>query len=145
MGFKPVDWYCQPEANGVWAKAESAFGSYTPCAMDSLVICISHLVLCGLCCYRIWMIKKNLKSRRFRLRSNYYNYLLGLLAGYSTAEPILRLVMGLSLFNPYGKSVFAPFEVRFLFLIVSLIEHLLLTCLTDTCLSNISVHTQNSM
>lgn len=116
MGFKPIDWYCQPEANGVWAKAVSAFGSYTPCAMDSLVICISHLVLSGLCCYRIWMIKKNLKSRRFRLKSNYYNYLLGLLAGYSTAEPILRLVMGLSLFNPYGKSGFAPFEVRFLFL-----------------------------
>ncbi|XP_062014646.1 ABC transporter C family member 12-like [Rosa rugosa] len=108
MGFKPIDWYCRPEANGVWAKAVSAFGSYTPCAMDSMVICISHLVIFSLCCYRIWMIKKNLKSRRFRLRSNYYNYLLGLLAGYSTAEPLLRLVMRLSLFNPSG---FAPFEM----------------------------------
>ncbi|KAL6197137.1 hypothetical protein ACLB2K_032749 [Fragaria x ananassa] len=111
MGFKAIDWYCQPEANGVWAKAVSAFGSYTPCAMDSMVICISHLVLLGLCCYRVWMIKKNLKARRFRLRSNYYNYLLGLLAGYSTAEPLLRLVVGLPLFNPFGKSGFAPFEV----------------------------------
>ncbi|PRQ29587.1 putative xenobiotic-transporting ATPase [Rosa chinensis] len=111
MGFKPIDWYCQPEANGVWAKAVSAFGSYTPCAMDSMVICISHLVLFGLCCYRIWMIKKNLKARRFRLRSNYYNYLLGLLTGYSTAEPLLRLVMGLSLFNPFRRTGFAPFEM----------------------------------
>ncbi|XP_050370619.1 ABC transporter C family member 12-like [Argentina anserina] len=111
MGLKPIDWYCQPEANGVWAKAGSAFGSYTPCAMDSMVICISHLVLFGLCCYRMWMIKKNLKARRFRLRSNFYNYLLGLLAGYSTAEPLLRLVMGLSLFNPFGKTGFAPFEM----------------------------------
>ncbi|PRQ29589.1 putative xenobiotic-transporting ATPase [Rosa chinensis] len=108
MGFKPIDWYRQPVANGVWAKAASAFGSYTPCAMDSMVICISHLVLFSLCCYRIWMIKKNLKAWRFRLRSNYYNCLLGLLAGYSTAEPILRLVIGLSLFNKYG---FAPFEI----------------------------------
>ncbi|PRQ34334.1 putative xenobiotic-transporting ATPase [Rosa chinensis] len=57
------------------------------------------------------MIKKNLKSRRFRLRSNYYNYLLGLLASYSTAEPLLRLVMGLSLFNPSRKTGFAPFEM----------------------------------
>ncbi|KAL6198463.1 hypothetical protein ACLB2K_028252 [Fragaria x ananassa] len=53
----------------------------------------------------------NLKALRFRLRSNYYNYLLGLLAGYSTAEPLLRLVMGLSLFNPFGRTGFAPFEV----------------------------------
>ncbi|KAL6218068.1 hypothetical protein ACLB2K_011285 [Fragaria x ananassa] len=111
MGFKPIDWYCQPEANGVWAKSVSAFGSYTPCAMDFMVICISHLVLFGLCCYRVWMMKKNLKAQRFRLRSNYYNYLLLLLAGYSTAEPLLRLVMGLSLFYPFAKSCFAPFEM----------------------------------
>ncbi|KAL6198464.1 hypothetical protein ACLB2K_028253 [Fragaria x ananassa] len=112
MGFKAIDWYCQPEANEVWAKSVSAFGSYTPCAMDSMVICISYLVLLGFCCYRVWMIKKNLKARRFRLRSNYYNYLLGLLAGYSTAEPLLRLVMGLSLFNPFGRTGFAPFEMN---------------------------------
>ncbi|XP_050370620.1 LOW QUALITY PROTEIN: ABC transporter C family member 12-like [Argentina anserina] len=116
MGLKPIDWYCRPEANGVWEKAGSGFGSYTPCAMDSVVICISHLVLFGLSCYRIWMIKKNLKARRFRLRSNYYNYLLGLLAGYSTAEPMLRLVMGLSLFNQFGKIGFAAFEMTSLFI-----------------------------
>ncbi|XP_050370622.1 ABC transporter C family member 12-like isoform X2 [Argentina anserina] len=61
---------------------------------------------------RVWMIKKNLKAPRFKLKSNYYNYLLGLLAGYSTAEPLLRLAMGLSLFNPYGKTGFAPFEMN---------------------------------
>lgn len=128
MGFKPIDWYCQPEANGVWAKAVSAFGSYTPCAIDSLVICISHLVLLCLCCYRIWMIKKNFKTRRFRLRSNYYNYMLALLAGYFTAEPILRLLMEASIFNLNRKTCFAPFEVDSLSL--SLIFLLLMFCAT---------------
>ena len=46
MAFEPLIWYCQPVANGVWTKAvDSAFGSYTPCAIDSLVISISRLVL----------------------------------------------------------------------------------------------------
>ena len=46
IAFEPLIWYCQPVANGVWTKAgDSAFGSYTPCAIDSLVISISHLVL----------------------------------------------------------------------------------------------------
>ncbi|XP_062162854.1 ABC transporter C family member 12-like isoform X2 [Alnus glutinosa] len=112
MAFEPLIWYCQPVANGVWAKAvDSAFGSYTPCAIDSLVISISHLVLFGLCSYRIWLIKKNTKANRFRLRSNYYNYMLGLLSGYCTAGPLLRLVMGFSIFNLDGQIGFAPFEI----------------------------------
>ena len=115
MGFKPLSWYCQPAAYGVWAKVvDSVFGSYTPCAIDSLVISISHLVLLGLCCYRIWLIKRNSKAHRFCLRSNFYNYMLGLLAGSSTAEPLLRLVMDISIFNLDGKIGFAPFEVGFL-------------------------------
>ncbi|PON71682.1 hypothetical protein PanWU01x14_071370 [Parasponia andersonii] len=113
MGFKPLSWYCEPAAYGLWGQAvESAFGSYTPCAIDSLVISISHLVLLGLCAYRIWLIKnKNSEAQRFQLRSKYYNCLLGLLAACCTAGPILRWVMGISLFNLGGKTGFAPFEI----------------------------------
>jgi len=92
MAFEPLIWYCQPVANGVWAKAvDSAFGSYTPCAIDSLVVSISHLVLFGLCSYRIWLIKKNTKANRFLLRSNYYNYMLGLLSGYCTCWAFIKV------------------------------------------------------
>ncbi|KAG6778677.1 hypothetical protein POTOM_015017 [Populus tomentosa] len=46
MGLEALVWYCRPMENGVWAKeVDNAFGAYTPCAIDSLVICISHLVL----------------------------------------------------------------------------------------------------
>ncbi|KAM3748774.1 hypothetical protein ACB098_05G133800 [Castanea mollissima] len=111
MAFEPLIWYCQPVANGVWTRAvDSAFGSYTPCAIDSLVIAISHLVLLGVCSYRIWLIKNNSKAIWYRLRSNYYNYILGLLAGYCTAGPLLRLMMGFSIFNLDGQTGFAPFE-----------------------------------
>lgn len=111
MAFKPFDWYCQPVANGVWAKAvENAFGIYTPC-VDSVVIFFSYAVVVGLCLYRIWRIKKDLKVRRFQLRSNYYNYVLGLLAVYCTAEPLFRLVMGISAVNLDGQNSLAPFEV----------------------------------
>ena len=98
MGFEPLIWYCRPVADGIWAKVtDNTFGAYTPCGIDSLVVCISHLVLLGMCCYRIWLIKKDVKAQRYRLRSNYYNYLLGLLAAYCTAEPLIRLVMGVSI------------------------------------------------
>ncbi|GKU99908.1 hypothetical protein SLEP1_g12687 [Rubroshorea leprosula] len=111
MGFEPLNWYCRPVANGVWTKeADSSFGAYTPCAIDSLVISISHLVLLGLCLYRIWLIKKHAKAQRFCLRSNWYNYLLGLLSGYCVAEPLSRLVMGISVFNLDGETGLAPFE-----------------------------------
>lgn len=112
MAFKPLSWFCRPVANGVWAKAvENAFGVYTPCATDSLVISLSHLVLLGLCLYRIWRIKKDFKVQRFCLRSNYYNYFLGFLAGYCTAEPLFRLVMGISILNLDGQAGLAPFEM----------------------------------
>ncbi|XP_057494162.1 ABC transporter C family member 2-like isoform X1 [Actinidia eriantha] len=112
MGFKPLDWYCRPVANGVWARAvENALGAYTPCATDSLVVSMSSLVLMGMCLYRIWLTKKNFKVQRFRLRSNYYNYMLVLLAAYCTAEPLYRLVMGISVANLDGQTGLAPFEM----------------------------------
>ncbi|KAI4297457.1 hypothetical protein L6164_037348 [Bauhinia variegata] len=112
MAFEPLLWYCRPVANGVWTKAvENAFGAYTPCAVDSLVITISHLVVLGLCFYRIWLIKKDLKAKRFCLRSKFYNYILGLLALYCTAEPLFRLIMGISALNLDGQAGLAPFEM----------------------------------
>ncbi|EYU19138.1 hypothetical protein MIMGU_mgv1a0001471mg, partial [Erythranthe guttata] len=112
MAFEPFEWYCKPVKNGVWSKiVENAFGSYTPCATDALVICISNLVLLGLCLNRIWRLKKDFSLQRFRLRSNYYNYLLGLLSLYCTGEPLFRLVMGISAFDVDGKHGLAPYEV----------------------------------
>ncbi|GFP81214.1 ABC transporter c family member 2 [Phtheirospermum japonicum] len=112
MAFKPFEWYCKPVENGVWSKAvENAFGAYTPCASDSLVVCISHLVLLGLCLNRLWKLKNDYSIQRFRLRSNYYNYLLGLLALYSTGEPLFRLFTGISAFNVDGELGFAPYEI----------------------------------
>lgn len=118
MAFGPLIWYCRPVANGVWARAvENAFGAYTPCATDSVVTCISHLALLGLCLYRIWLTKKDYKAHRFRLMSKYYNYILGLLAGYCIAEPLYRLINGISVLNVDGQKGLAPFEVGFIFLI----------------------------
>ncbi|GMP73758.1 hypothetical protein CsSME_00031413 [Camellia sinensis var. sinensis] len=113
MGFEPLVWYCRPVANGVWARVvENAFGAYTPCATDTLVVSISNLVLMGLCLYRIWLTKKDFTVQRFRLRSNYYNYMLVLLAAYCTAEPLFRLVMGISALNLDGQTGgLAPFEM----------------------------------
>lgn len=112
MGFEPLVWYCKPEANSVWAKVvDSAFGSYTPCAIDTLVVSTSNLVLMGLCLYRIWLITSNAKAQRFCLKSNYYNYMLGMLAGYCAAQPLLRLLTGNSAFDLNEETGFAPFEV----------------------------------
>ncbi|XP_068657301.1 ABC transporter C family member 2-like [Aristolochia californica] len=112
MAFKPLVWYCQPVKHSFWAHAvEYAFGAYTPCGIDTLVICISHLALLGLCWYRIWRIKKDVTVARFRLKSPYYNYLLGFLAVYCTAEPLFRLIMGMSITNLDGQIGLAPFEV----------------------------------
>ncbi|OWM71292.1 hypothetical protein CDL15_Pgr011419 [Punica granatum] len=123
MAFKPLVWYCQPVPNGVWGRAvENALGVYTPCAVDSLVVSVSQLVLLGLCLYRIWRIKKDFKVQRFSLRSKLYNYLLGLLAAYCTAEPLFRLIMGISVLNLDGQRGFAPYEI------VSLIVEALTWC-----------------
>lgn len=123
MAFKPLEWYCKPVKNGVWSKAvENAFGAYTPCVSDTLVICISHLVVLGLCLYRIWLTMKDGKVKRHRLKSNNYNYFLGLLAAYCTAEPLYRLVMGISAFDVDGQPGLAPYEI------VSLIIETLAWC-----------------
>ncbi|KAJ0758078.1 putative ABC-type xenobiotic transporter [Helianthus annuus] len=112
MGFKPLVSYCRPVENGVWATAvENEFGPYTPCATDSIVTGISHLVLLGACIYRIWVTKKDFKVERFKLRSNIYNYWLGLLALYSIVEPLFRLVMGISAYNIDGETGLAPYEI----------------------------------
>ncbi|KAI4297480.1 hypothetical protein L6164_037369 [Bauhinia variegata] len=112
MDFEPLNWYCQPAENSIWAEVvDSAFGSYTPCAIDTIVVCLSNLVLMGLCFYRMWLIKYNAKAQRFSLRSNYYNYMLGVLAGYCAVQPLVRLLMGISIFNLKGETGFAPFEM----------------------------------
>uniref|UniRef100_A0A3N7FQK6 ABC-type xenobiotic transporter n=2 Tax=Populus trichocarpa TaxID=3694 RepID=A0A3N7FQK6_POPTR len=126
MGLEALVWYCRPVPNGVWAtKVDNAFGAYTPCVVDSLVICISHLVLLGLCLYRIWLITdKNSKAQHYCLRTNYYNYSLGLLAAYCTVQPLFRLFMNVSIFNLDGQTALAPFEM------VSLIVEALSWCST---------------
>ncbi|KAI9385627.1 hypothetical protein POPTR_011G091200v4 [Populus trichocarpa] len=112
MGFEALDWYCKPVRDGVWTKAvQNAFGAYTPCATDTLVVSLSYLVLMALCFYKIWLTKKDFKLQRFCLRSKWYAYLLALLALYSTAEPLYRLVMGISVLNLDGQTGLAPFEI----------------------------------
>ncbi|GFP81215.1 ABC transporter c family member 2 [Phtheirospermum japonicum] len=112
MGFEPFVWFCRPSANGVWAQeTDSSFGAYTPCAIDSVVGNVSHLVLLGLCLYRIWLIKFNPKVRRFYLRSSFYNYVLVLSASCCAAEPLFRLVMRISIFSLNKEIEFAPFEM----------------------------------
>ncbi|KAF3613634.1 hypothetical protein FXO38_36131, partial [Capsicum annuum] len=111
MTFKPFDWYCQPVANGVWSKAvENAFGAYTPCGTNTLVISVSHLILLALCLNRVWKTMKDLSVQRFRLRSNYYNYMLGLVAAYCTVEPLFRFVKQMSALNVDGQTGLAPYE-----------------------------------
>lgn len=96
MGLEALVWYCRPLANGVWAKeVDSAFGAYTPCAIDSLVICISHLVLLGLCLYRIWLIiDNNTKVKKYCLRTNYYNYMLGFFGCLLHSSAFIKVVYG---------------------------------------------------
>ena len=131
MGFEALDWYCKPVRDGVWSKAvENAFGAYTPCATDTLVVSLSYLALTALCFYKIWLTKKDFKIQRFCLRSKWYAYLLALVALYSTAEPLYRLVMGISVLNLDGQTGLAPFEVCFsslafhFFIIIIIIIHL---------------------
>ncbi|KAL1187633.1 ABC transporter C family member 2 [Cardamine amara subsp. amara] len=110
MGFEPLEWYCKPVANGVWTKqVDNAFGAYTPCATDSFVLGVSHLVMLVLCLYRIWLTLKNHKVERFCLRSKLYSYFLALLAAYATAEPLFRLIMGVSVLD-LDEPGLPPFE-----------------------------------
>lgn len=143
MAFKPLDWYCQPVKNGVWSKAvDNAFGAYTPCATDSLVISVSQFVVLGLCLYRIWKIMKDFSVQRFCLRSNYYNYMLGLLAAYCAGEPLYRLVLGISVLNVDGQTSIAPYEVfsSLIFFYLCLLVYLMSVALVTTdCKMYISV------
>jgi ATP-binding cassette subfamily C (CFTR/MRP) protein 1 len=112
MGFKPLEWYCQPVKDGTWSHAvESAFGAYTPCGINTLVVCISYLALFGVCFYRIWRTTKDYTVQRYKLRSPYYNYLLGLLVVYCIVEPLYRIATGISIMNLDGQSSLAPFEI----------------------------------
>ncbi|XP_074563219.1 ABC transporter C family member 2-like [Curcuma longa] len=112
MGFEPLVWYCRPVKNGAWSTmVENALGAYTPCGMVSLIVCISHLALFAVCFYRIWRTRRDLTVQCYRLKSPYYNYLLGLLTLFCIAEPLFRLVMGLSITNLDGQTDLAPFEV----------------------------------
>ncbi|PIA50779.1 hypothetical protein AQUCO_01200196v1 [Aquilegia coerulea] len=108
--FKPlINWYCKPLKKG--------FDVYTLCGIDTMVVCISHLVLLVLCLYRIWKIKKDFKVKRFCLKSNNYNYMLGLLATYCITQPLFRLIMGYSVLNldhhveQQTTTSLAPFEI----------------------------------
>ncbi|KAJ4839221.1 Multidrug resistance-associated protein 9 [Turnera subulata] len=111
MAMEPLVWYCRPVPNGIWGKeVDNALGAYTPCAIESTVVCIPHLVLSCLCIYRIWLTRMNSKAEKFCLKSNYYNYMLGVLAGVCTVEPLLRWLLVVSIFNLDGQKDLAPFE-----------------------------------
>ncbi|XP_051136193.1 ABC transporter C family member 2-like isoform X2 [Andrographis paniculata] len=110
MPPKLFEWYCKPAGRGVLA-VENAFGGYTLCIFDSLVIGLSELVLLGLCLNRIWRLMKDLSVQRFRLRSNFYSYILGLLALCCTVEIFFRLFVGISAFNVDGQPGVAPNEM----------------------------------
>ncbi|VVA93078.1 unnamed protein product [Arabis nemorensis] len=112
MGFEALNWYCKPVADGFWEKeVDGAFGAYTPCAIDSLVLLVSHFVLLCLCFYRTWIIFHNAKVQIYVLRKKYYNCVLGILACYCVVEPVLRLFMGISLFDMDEETHLPPFEV----------------------------------
>ncbi|CAA7404918.1 unnamed protein product [Spirodela intermedia] len=111
MGNDLIQWYCRPVEDGLWSRVQNAFGAYTPCAMESVVICISYLVVAVLCCYRIWLIKKDLNAKRYSLRSHYYNYMLEALAVYCGVESLFRLIVGISIVDMDGQSTLAPFEI----------------------------------
>ncbi|CAN1302447.1 ABC transporter C family member 2 [Linum perenne] len=112
MASVTMDWYCRPVPDGLWAKTvRNAFGPYTPCVTDTVVMLFSDLVLMGLCVYRIWLTMKDYKAQRYCLKSHWYNYLLAVLAAYVAAEPLFRLVFGISALDIDGQLGLAPFEV----------------------------------
>ncbi|MCD7447070.1 hypothetical protein HAX54_022420 [Datura stramonium] len=111
MSFNALVWYCKPVANEIWAKeTDSGFGAYTPCAIESAT-CISYVVLFVLSTYRLWLVRMDHKVRRFQLRSKYYNYILIVLGICCAAEPLLGLLMGISIFNMDAETDLAPFEM----------------------------------
>ncbi|XP_078150842.1 ABC transporter C family member 2-like [Carex rostrata] len=112
MGFDPLDWYCQPVQGGIWSQSvENAFGMYTPCGMQTVILGISHLALFAVCFYRTWRISKDLKVQRYNMKSKLYSYVLMIFSAFCVAEPICRVIMGYSTVNLDGQSSLAPFEV----------------------------------
>lgn len=109
MGYVSLVWFCRPEENGIWEN--TALGAYTPCGIESIVGCVSNVVLMSLCLYRIWLILKDFRLQRFSLRSEYYNYMLAVLAAYCAAESLFRLLVGVSMFDLTAHTTLAPFEV----------------------------------
>ncbi|GLJ45905.1 hypothetical protein SUGI_0966350 [Cryptomeria japonica] len=107
-----VDWYYRPVENGKWVMLiPNALGAYTPCATETLVVALSHLVLWCLICYRICLIRKDFSIKRFCLQSRLFNYGLGALTVYNTANPLYKAIMGIFVVNLDGRGLFVPFEV----------------------------------
>ncbi|KAI4303732.1 hypothetical protein MLD38_039329 [Melastoma candidum] len=111
MVFAPIIWHCRPVTDGVWGRmAGGGFGTFAPSAMDTLVVSFSHLVLLALCCYRVWLIKRSVIVQKYHLRSRRYSYVLAAVAAYCAVEPLLRLVVGVSVFDVDGQAGLCPFE-----------------------------------
>ncbi|KAF3338928.1 ABC transporter C family member 2-like protein [Carex littledalei] len=112
MGFDPLDWYCQPVQGGIWSQAvENAFGMYTPCGMQTVILGISHLALFSVCFYRTWRITKDLTVQRYNMKSKLYSYVLMIFTAFCVVEPLFRVIMGYSTVNLDRQSSLAPFEV----------------------------------
>ncbi|XP_074269631.1 ABC transporter C family member 12-like isoform X2 [Silene latifolia] len=111
MGLTPLVWYCRPVENGVWErKGDTGFGAYVPCQMG-IVVSVSSFALMIVCAYRIWLTLMGSKCRRFCLRSKWFNYLLAVFAAAFAVEPLVRLMLTVSIFDLDGVSELAPFEV----------------------------------
>lgn len=116
MIFNPIDYFCQPVANGFWDKvAGSALGPYKPCCINTLVVSITSLALICICIHRMLLIQKSHKVRRYQLTSRAYHFVMIFLAGLSTSEPLLRILTDTSIFKLDGKPGLPPFEVGILY------------------------------
>nr|QGP74117.1 ABCC transporter [Sedum alfredii] len=116
MTFSPIDYFCQPVENGFWDKvAGSALGPYKPCCINTLVVSITCLVLICICIHRILLMQKSHKVRRYKLTSRTYHFVMVLLSGLSTSEPLLRILTDTSIYNLDGTPGLPPFELVSLF------------------------------
>eukprot|EP00249_Psilotum_nudum_P023194 c28783_g1_i1 orf=631-5508(+) len=104
--------FCRPVFGGVWeTKLENGFGAFTPCIADVFVIGISHVVLCCLVFYRIWLIMRGSTLKRFHLKTPKMNYFLILVAACLTLEPVIQICLGISIVNLDGQRGLPPFEI----------------------------------
>lgn len=104
--------FCRPLEAGVWAnKLPSGFGAYTPCAVDSVIVNISSLVLLFFTVQRIRALVYGVGIERFKV-SNAWRYIpLFLLAAFCAAAPITQIILGVSTVNLDGESSMPPYEV----------------------------------